>query len=77
MVHALSHPDYGRLRPVIAYASVLLADNPSPMTLDGTNTWVLRAPGSSRSVVVDPGPEDEVHLRRGAGHGPGEARRRG
>jgi glyoxylase-like metal-dependent hydrolase (beta-lactamase superfamily II) len=32
------------------------------MTLDGTNTWVLRAPGSSRSVVVDPGPPDPGHL---------------
>jgi glyoxylase-like metal-dependent hydrolase (beta-lactamase superfamily II) len=32
------------------------------MTLDGTNTWVLRAPGSDRSVVVDPGPSDPGHL---------------
>lgn len=66
----LSHPAYGVARPVTAYASVLLADNPSPMTLDGTNTWVLRAPGSPRCVVVDPGPDDEAHLRRVAAHGP-------
>jgi glyoxylase-like metal-dependent hydrolase (beta-lactamase superfamily II) len=32
------------------------------MTLDGTNTWVLRAPGSARSVVIDPGPPDLGHL---------------
>jgi glyoxylase-like metal-dependent hydrolase (beta-lactamase superfamily II) len=32
------------------------------MTLDGTNTWVLRDPSSERSVVVDPGPPDEGHL---------------
>ncbi|HYH34940.1 MAG TPA: MBL fold metallo-hydrolase [Nocardioides sp.] len=32
------------------------------MTLDGTNTWVLREPGGARSVVVDPGPPDEGHL---------------
>jgi glyoxylase-like metal-dependent hydrolase (beta-lactamase superfamily II) len=32
------------------------------MTLDGTNTWVLRDPDSSRSVVVDPGPSDAGHL---------------
>ena len=32
------------------------------MTLDGTNTWVLREPGARRSVVVDPGPPDESHL---------------
>ncbi|MET0526520.1 MAG: MBL fold metallo-hydrolase [Nocardioides sp.] len=43
-------------------ATCVLADNPSPMTLDGTNTWVLRAPGSSRSIVVDPGPESQAHL---------------
>src|SRR5690606_39537037 len=32
------------------------------MTLDGTNTWVLREPGARRSVVIDPGPPDEAHL---------------
>ena len=32
------------------------------MTLDGTNTWVLREPGAHRSVVVDPGPLDHAHL---------------
>ncbi|MGN6782892.1 MAG: MBL fold metallo-hydrolase, partial [Marmoricola sp.] len=42
----------------------VLAPNASPMTLDGTNTWVLREPGSSRSLVIDPGPEHEEHLRR-------------
>jgi hypothetical protein len=42
----VTHPLYGQLRPVTPYASVLLARNPSPMTLDGTNTWLLRAPGS-------------------------------
>ena len=40
----------------------VLAPNASPMTLDGTNTWVLREPGGSRSVVVDPGPPDAAHL---------------
>ena len=43
-------------------ARCLLAPNPDVMTLDGTNTWVLREPGGSRSVVVDPGPEIEAHL---------------
>jgi len=43
-------------------AQCVLAPNASPMTLDGTNTWVLRAPGSARSVVVDPGPPDASHL---------------
>lgn len=65
-----AHPAYGRLRPVTAQASVLLAENPSAMTLDGTNTWLLRAPGEPGCVVVDPGPDDEEHLRRVAAHGP-------
>lgn len=59
-----SHPAYGRLRPVTETASVLLADNPGLMTLDGTNTWVLRGPGSDEVVIVDPGPDDEEHIRR-------------
>jgi glyoxylase-like metal-dependent hydrolase (beta-lactamase superfamily II) len=45
-------------------ALCVLAPNPSPMTLDGTNTWVLREPGAERSLVIDPGPEHEEHLRR-------------
>ena len=63
-------PAYGVLRPVTPLASVLLAENPSPMTLEGTNTWVLRAPGEERCVVVDPGEDDDVHLRRVAAQGP-------
>ncbi len=43
-------------------AACLLAPNASPMTLDGTNTWVLREPGGRRSVVVDPGPPVPEHL---------------
>ena len=45
-------------------AQCLLAPNPGLMTLDGTNTWVLREPGSSQCVVVDPGPVEEGHLDR-------------
>jgi len=33
------------------------------MTLDGTNTWVLHAPGEDVAAVVDPGPLDEGHLQ--------------
>lgn len=52
----MQHPAYGQLRPVTETASVLLANNPGMMTLEGTNTWVLRAPHSDEIVVVDPGP---------------------
>jgi glyoxylase-like metal-dependent hydrolase (beta-lactamase superfamily II) len=47
---------------VTSAASCVLAPNPGPMTLDGTNTWVLSAPDAARAVVVDPGPDDEGHL---------------
>ena len=60
----MSHPAYGRLRPVTESASVLLCDNPGPMTLEGTNTWILRGPGSAEMVVVDPGPDDDAHIER-------------
>ncbi len=43
-------------------AECVLAPNPGFMTLDGTNSWVLREPGSRRSVVIDPGPSSLRHL---------------
>lgn len=61
---APEHPAYGQLRPVTETASVLLCDNPGLMTLDGTNTWVLRGPGSDELVIVDPGPDDDAHIAR-------------
>jgi glyoxylase-like metal-dependent hydrolase (beta-lactamase superfamily II) len=45
-------------------ARCVLAPNPSPMTLDGTNTWLIAEPGSAAAIVIDPGPEDEGHLVR-------------
>jgi glyoxylase-like metal-dependent hydrolase (beta-lactamase superfamily II) len=40
----------------------VLAPNPSGMTLDGTNTYLVGAPGSGQAVVVDPGPALDEHL---------------
>jgi glyoxylase-like metal-dependent hydrolase (beta-lactamase superfamily II) len=53
-------------------ATLVRAPNPGPMTLDGTNSYVVRAPGSRGVVVVDPGPSDAGHLERLASFGPVE-----
>lgn len=49
----------GEVSPLVR---CVLAPNPGPLTLDGTNTWVLSAPGSGAALVVDPGPDDPRHL---------------
>ncbi|RBY97099.1 MBL fold metallo-hydrolase [Blastococcus sp. TF02-8] len=54
-----SLPRTSDLEPLVTR---VLAPNPSPMTLDGTNTYVVGAPGSGQAVVVDPGPDDAAHL---------------
>jgi glyoxylase-like metal-dependent hydrolase (beta-lactamase superfamily II) len=41
--------------------SRLRAENPSPMTGTGTNSYVLQ--GSTGAVVIDPGPDLEPHLQ--------------
>lgn len=61
-------------RPVPAgrHARVLLAPNPGPMTLDGTNSYLLSGNGGDSVVVVDPGPLDDDHLAALATAGPVE-----
>lgn len=54
-------PVVERLAPEVVR---VLAPNPSPMTLDGTNTYVLGIPGTGEAVVVDPGPDVAAHRQR-------------
>ncbi|HEX9890230.1 MAG TPA: MBL fold metallo-hydrolase [Nitriliruptorales bacterium] len=60
-------PAFGTLPAVTELDEVVtrvLAPNPSLMTLDGTNTYVLGQPGTGTAIVVDPGPDDDGHLAR-------------
>lgn len=55
---------YEMFRPVSAWAGVVLCRNPGVMRMAGTNSWILRAPGRTDCVVVDPGPRwRRRHLR--------------
>ena len=61
MTGHVTQPSADLLERLPAWVTHVLAPNPGPMTLEGTNTWVLRSPGGD-AIVVDPGPLDEGHL---------------
>lgn len=42
----------------------VLAPNPGPFTLEGTNTWIV---GAGPSLVIDPGPDDPGHIQEVSG----------
>lgn len=63
-------PAFGELPPehdLDEIVTRVLAPNPGPMTLDGTNTYLVGRPGSGEAAVVDPGPNDPAHRERVAG----------
>lgn len=64
--------EVGVLRQVTPHAAVLLAPNAGPLTLEGTNTWLLRDPDRDGLLVVDPGPDEQGHLEAIAGLAPVE-----
>jgi glyoxylase-like metal-dependent hydrolase (beta-lactamase superfamily II) len=52
---------YERLVPVSPRIRRLLTNNPSPFTFKGTGVAII---GHARVAVIDPGPDDPVHLER-------------
>ena len=70
MVGHVSVPTAALLDELPSWATLVRAPNPGPMTLDGTNTWVLRAEPDAPAIVVDPGPLDEGHLAAVAAYRP-------
>lgn len=70
MVGHVSVPAAAVLAELPTWVALIRADNPGPMTLDGTNSWVLRTDPSGPCLVVDPGPDDDAHLAALAAHGP-------
>lgn len=59
---------YGKPAPIAPGVVRIVANNPSPMTFKGTNTYLV---GSVELAVIDPGPDDPDHrqaiLRAAAG----------
>ena len=51
--------DYGVAEEVAPQVRRIVANNPSPYTFLGTNTYLV---GRGRVTVIDPGPADEAHL---------------
>jgi glyoxylase-like metal-dependent hydrolase (beta-lactamase superfamily II) len=50
-----------RVERLTPYLARVLAPNPGPMTLEGTNTWVVGDPAAGPVAVVDPGPSLASH----------------
>ena len=52
-------PKYNESVELVPGLSRIVVNNPSPFTFHGTNTYLL---GDERVAIIDPGPEDNVHL---------------
>ncbi|MFL6617392.1 MAG: MBL fold metallo-hydrolase, partial [Povalibacter sp.] len=51
----------GQLDEIAPGVQRLVANNPGFLTGPGTNTYLV---GNSRYLVIDPGPDDPVHIQR-------------
>lgn len=54
-------PQYGSAIEVAPGVRRITANNPSPFTFYGTNTYIVGGKGAL--AIIDPGPEDEAHLQ--------------
>lgn len=54
-------PPRGVLIPALPGIARIVADNPSPMTYNGTNTWIIEY--GNEVNLIDPGPDDDAHLQ--------------
>lgn len=53
-------PAHGTAVPVADHIVRITVNNPGPFTFEGTNSYIV---GRDTLAVIDPGPEDEAHLR--------------
>lgn len=53
-------PAYGQAVPVRPDVARITANNPSPFTFHGTNSYIV---GRDTLAVIDPGPDDAAHLK--------------
>jgi glyoxylase-like metal-dependent hydrolase (beta-lactamase superfamily II) len=54
-------PERGMALPVVSGIRRIVANNPSLMTYHGTNTYLIQE--HSGFIVLDPGPDDDSHLK--------------
>ncbi len=50
----------GRAEEVVPGVRRIVADNPSPFTFKGTVTYII---GRGKVAILDPGPDDERHVK--------------
>ena len=52
--------DYGVAVEIVPGVRRMVANNPGPFTFKGTNTYIV---GHGEVAVIDPGPDDQEHLK--------------